>query len=233
MFERIFEDKSTLGISIAVLVVVITLLIIWLLKRSKDVKKNFLLVGASNSGKTRLLCQLLYKKNLLTQISFNGKKKLVSLIDIPGQDKVRRKFFTLYKKTAKALVFVVDSSTFQKEIKDVAQFLYEILTDDLLAKSKMRLLIICNKQDIDLSKGQAYIKSNLEKEIELLRKISGSALKSTGSSGDSKMNFDSLIKNINKQFEFTDLKYFKVEFCETSSLEEEKMSYLKNWLIMN
>lgn len=68
----------------------------------------------------------------------------------------------------------------------------------------------------------------------MLRKISGSALKSTGSSGDSKINFESLLKNSNKQFEFSDLKYFNVEFCEMScNQEEENLSNLKNWLIIN
>ncbi|CAF0731829.1 unnamed protein product [Brachionus calyciflorus] len=239
---EMFEDKSTLGISIGVLVVLITFVILWLLRSKKSTRKNILLIGASNSGKTRLFCELVYQKDALTQISIvpnrgdavikdGGKTKTVSLVDIPGQDKVRRKYFSLYKRSAKAIAFVIDSLSFQKECKDVAQFMYEVLTDETLSKTKLNFLIVCHKQDIDLSKGQSFIKANLEKEIELLRKISTSALTSTsGSSGEAKSNLLVKSNDSNKQFEFSHLKYTNVEFCETSC---QNFDPLRNWLLSN
>lgn len=43
-------------------------------------------------------------------------------------------------------MFVVDSVSFQREMKDVAEFLYQILIDNALLKNAPPLLIACNKQ---------------------------------------------------------------------------------------
>lgn len=50
----------------------------------------------------------------------------------------------------RAVVFVVDSVAFQREMKDVAEFLYQLLTDNTILKNAPPLLIACNKQ------GKAY-----------------------------------------------------------------------------
>lgn len=47
--------------------------------------------------------------------------KTLRIIDLPGHERIRVSKFDQYKKAARALVFVVDSLTFQKEIKDVAE----------------------------------------------------------------------------------------------------------------
>lgn len=43
------------------------------------------------------------------------------LVDLPGQERLRNKFFDQYKSSAKAIIYVVDSVTIQKEIRDVAE----------------------------------------------------------------------------------------------------------------
>jgi len=45
----------------------------------------------------------------------------VRLVDIPGHYRVRDKCLELYKHRAKGIVFVVDSVTAQKDIRDVAE----------------------------------------------------------------------------------------------------------------
>lgn len=49
----------------------------------------------------------------------------------------------------RAIVFVVDSVAFQREMKDVAEFLYQLLTDNTILKNAPPLLIACNKQGKD------------------------------------------------------------------------------------
>lgn len=44
------------------------------------------------------------------------------MVDIPGHERVRNKFFDQYKKSARILVFVVDSCTVQKDVRDVAEW---------------------------------------------------------------------------------------------------------------
>lgn len=49
----------------------------------------------------------------------------------------------------RAIVFVVDSVAFQREVKDVAEFLYQVLVDSTVLKNAPALLIACNKQGIE------------------------------------------------------------------------------------
>lgn len=46
---------------------------------------------------------------------------LMRLVDMPGHERLRLKLLDTYKQSAKALVYVIDSCTVQKEIKDVAE----------------------------------------------------------------------------------------------------------------
>jgi len=123
----------------------------------------------------------------------------------------------MYKRTAKALIFVIESSSFQKELKDVSKFLFELLTDDVLSKSKLKMLIACNKQDLKSSKTSAVVRSTLEKEIELLRVISSSTLKSTG---DNSKNNTSKMALGGNCFQFSDMKNIEVDFCECVAKNE-------------
>ena len=43
-------------------------------------------------------------------------------------------------------MFVVDSATFQKEVRDVAEFLYVLLTDAVISRNGPAILVACNKQ---------------------------------------------------------------------------------------
>lgn len=43
-------------------------------------------------------------------------------------------------------MFVVDSAIFQKEVRDVAEFLYVLLTDAVITRNAPALVVACNKQ---------------------------------------------------------------------------------------
>jgi hypothetical protein len=66
---------------------------------------------------------------------------------------------------------------------------------------------------------------------ELLRKISLSALKSTDGSKSSNKSLQT--SSPDKPFEFADLRNFRVEFCETSSLKSDTLVPVTNWLLAN
>lgn len=51
-----------------------------------------------------------------------------------------------FNRPCRAVVFVVDSAAFQREVKDVAEFLYQVLIDSMSLKNTPSLLIACNKQ---------------------------------------------------------------------------------------
>ena len=48
-----------------------------------------------------------------------------------------------------AVIFVVDSSTFSKKTRDVAEFLYDALCE---SPKTVPFLVACNKQDVHLAK---------------------------------------------------------------------------------
>lgn len=87
------------------------------------------------------------------------------MIDIPGHERLRYKYFDQYKSSAKVVAYVIDSITIQKEIRDVAEFLYNILTDPVILRNSTHVAVICNKQDLPLAKGCNAIKSILEREL--------------------------------------------------------------------
>lgn len=60
----------------------------------------------------------LFRVDLLMVGSFQG---LLKMIDIPGHERLRMKFWDQYKSSARALIFVVDGLTFQKDLRDVAE----------------------------------------------------------------------------------------------------------------
>lgn len=43
-------------------------------------------------------------------------------------------------------MFVVDSAIFQKEVRDVAEFLYDLLTDIVISRNAPAIIVACNKQ---------------------------------------------------------------------------------------
>lgn len=45
----------------------------------------------------------------------------VRIVDIPGHERLRGKFFDDYKSSTRGLVFVLDSTTVHKDVRDVAE----------------------------------------------------------------------------------------------------------------
>ena len=60
-----------------------------------------------------------------------------------------------YASTALAIVYVLDASTITKNIRDVTEFLFQILSDPTIHGNRTSVLIVCNKQDMTLAKGSS------------------------------------------------------------------------------
>lgn len=101
----------------------------FLWKKKSQKRTDLLLTGLCESGKTLLFSQLLHKvvsetftsisENIGDYVNENGKS--LRVVDVPGHERLRGRFFDQYKKTAKGIVFVVDSVTVQKDVRDVAE----------------------------------------------------------------------------------------------------------------
>lgn len=86
-------------------------------------------------------------------------------MDVPGHERLRQVVLDRYKNGARGLLFVVDSTSVQKQIKDVAEYLYTVLTDPVIASLQPPLLVFCNKQDQGTAEGAGIIRAQLEREM--------------------------------------------------------------------
>ncbi|KOB69176.1 Signal recognition particle receptor beta [Operophtera brumata] len=113
----------------------ITLLMFWwCFSRRRHSRKSILLTGLSDSGKTLLFVRLAYsqyrqtftsmKENVEEYVTANHQMRIV---DLPGQERLRNKFFD--------------------------QYLYTILVDPVVQSISPPVLILCNKQDQPIAKG--------------------------------------------------------------------------------
>ncbi|CAH8501896.1 unnamed protein product [Schistosoma rodhaini] len=139
---------------IAVVVCFVTVILYWLSVRKR--LKNVLFIGACDSGKTTLFSSIVYG---------NPSSTFTSLNENVGNLQIDKKMFLVM---IKALVFVIDSKSIQSDVKDVAEFLYNILVDKVFIKNRVKLLVACNKQDATTAKGVSVVTHLLEKELNTL-----------------------------------------------------------------
>lgn len=217
--EPILNDPRYITL-LSLIVLAVTLIFWWIFSRRYTLRNSVLLMGLSDSGKTLLFVRLAYsqyrqtftsmKENIEEYITSN---KTLKIVDLPGQERLRNKFFEQHKSSAKGIVFVIDSINIQKEIRDVAEYLYTILCDPIIQGNTTPLLILCNKQDQPLAKGSQVIKGLLEKEINLVRVTKSNQLQSVD---PSEGNTGSFLGKEGKDFEFSHIRN-KVEFAECSA----------------
>ncbi|OXU27447.1 hypothetical protein TSAR_002486, partial [Trichomalopsis sarcophagae] len=204
-------------------------------RRRTSVGHNVLLTGLCDAGKTLIYARLMHTKYVQTHTSVKENigdaleyNSSVKIVDIPGHERLRYKYFDKYKNSAKGLVFIIDSSTIQKDIRDAAEYLYTLLSDPSLSRN-IPVLILCNKQDHTLAKGSNVIKTLLEKEMNLLRVTKTSQLEATDASSS-----NVYLGKTGKDFEFSHLDK-KVDFAESSAFIKDAetpadIEQLTSWL---
>ncbi|KAF4524844.1 hypothetical protein B566_EDAN014695 [Ephemera danica] len=224
------ENSQLFGILTAIFIVLLTIAVFFLWKRRKGARRGVLLMGLSDCGKTLIFSRILHSRFVHTYTSVKENDAL-KLIDIPGHERVRAKFFDHYKNTARGIVYVVDSVTLQKDIRDVAEFLYNLLTDPVVVSNCPSFLVVCNKQDQTMAKGSTVIKKLLEKELNTLRTTKSSQLESISESGERTI----FLGKESKDFEFEHLGPIRVDFAESTAFNKEKdtspdLSQVEEWL---
>ncbi|KAJ0095970.1 hypothetical protein Patl1_16097 [Pistacia atlantica] len=160
----------------------ILLLFFQLFKRSKS--NTIVLSGLSGSGKTVIFYQLRdgsYHQGTVTSMEPNegtfvlhtesskkGKVKPVHLVDVPGHSRLRPKLEEFLHQAA-GIVFVVDAVEFLPNCRAASEYLYDILTNSIVVKKKVPVLICCNKADKVTAHSKEFIRKQMEKEIDKLR----------------------------------------------------------------
>ncbi|KAK6023394.1 signal recognition particle receptor beta subunit [Ostertagia ostertagi] len=108
-----FAEPNLLAIVVAALVVFLTVAFFFY-RSLKSKADTFLLVGLSDSGKTHIFGKIANKS-----------------VDFPGAERLRKQLVEKWLKKERAslrgITFVVDSSSFSKRSRDVAEFLTMLL----------------------------------------------------------------------------------------------------------
>jgi len=223
---------TILSIIVAVITILLPIIIYSYLSR-KSLSKSVLLVGLSDAGKTVLFSQLIGNRFVSSVTSMKEtesllktrNRKSINLIDLPGFERLRMKFWDDFKLRAKAVVFVVDGTDFVNNIRDVADLLYNYLVDDFVISKRIPFLVTVTKQDETRAKSAKVVQKQLEREINAIRETRFGALSSTGDD-----NTRAILGKIDKEFSFNDLKN-PIEFVECSAAEDNtQLESVLNWL---
>lgn len=144
------------------------------LKKGKKENTVFL-VGLSGSGKTTLFYYLIAKQNTPTitsqipnEYDIVKSNKRMHLVDLPGHPRIRTEVMNRLKE-ATGIIFTIDSETVLKNMSDIANFLYDILSDTTIIQNKVPFLILATKSDIKGSRDIDLIQQELEKELDFIR----------------------------------------------------------------
>ena len=224
-----------------VLIATVVLLLQSLRRRKKG--KVVCLIGLSNSGKTLLFYRILHHNYVRTQNSMKENKseyqvskqhgQYVQLVDIPGDERLRARLFKQHRSSLLAVIWVVDSVNFPKELQELAHLAVDLFTDPTIIKGKVPFLVACNKQDLMLARGCDEIKQKLEDEISQVE-ISHAA--KLGGHTDAKDAQLDLVKCTDGKFKFSSLPN-KIQFLHCSArgkgLEEScvaEVDGIKQWI---
>ena len=64
-----------------------------------------------------------------------------------------------------AVVLVIDSINFPQEVRGVSELTFDLLSERVVHKRQVPVLVACNKQDMALARGCSNIQKELEKEM--------------------------------------------------------------------
>ncbi|KAI7898954.1 signal recognition particle receptor beta subunit-domain-containing protein [Cokeromyces recurvatus] len=224
------DDSLLIKAIITTSILLITTVIGILLYTKKQTKNTILLLGTSNAGKTAMYIWLKSGKKHPTvssikenegQITVN--KKTFELIDIPGHERVRYRY-TDFLPVTRSIIFVIDSTSISRQIRPVAEYLYDILAKPIVQKQRIPILIACNKSDMITALPIEKIKTLLELEINRLRNTRTARVEQQ-EEDDEQEEFlgyegeDFKLNHVDNRIDF-----------ESCSVENQDLANIKDWI---
>ncbi|KAI8136532.1 signal recognition particle receptor beta subunit-domain-containing protein [Fennellomyces sp. T-0311] len=218
--------------AVAVALLIVSVLIGFVFKR-KSSKTTILLLGATDAGKTALYTRLRYGKKAQTVTSMKENEgplvienKTFDLVDMPGHERVRFRYAD-YLPVARAIVFVVDSTTITRQIRVAGEYLYNVLAQPQVQKQRIPILIACNKTDLITALPKEKIQQRLEMEINRLRSTRTAAVEQQESGMDDEQ--EAFLGYEGEDFKFEQLDN-NVDF-ETCSVEKDELEGITDWIV--
>jgi len=158
-------------------------------KRTKR-GNNLLFLGQCGAGKTTLFFRLRDREE--KQVTTVSSLKMIrdsfqikmgdegatigplEVVDCPGHLRLRGKSTDLVPE-ARCIVYLVDSED-KPRLKDVAEHLYELFTNQEVMSLGIPILLALNKIDLPSARTEKFIMEELEREIEQMRVSRGATL---------------------------------------------------------
>ncbi|EPB81104.1 hypothetical protein HMPREF1544_12189 [Mucor circinelloides 1006PhL] len=224
------DNSLLIKAAIAVTVLLVVTVIGLSLFTKKQSKNTVLLLGISDAGKTAMYILLKNGKNRPTvssmkenegQITINN--KMFELVDMPGHDRVRYRFADFLPVT-RSIVFVIDSTKVSREIRPVAEYLYDVLAKPIVQKQRTPILIACNKADMITALPTEKIKLLLETELNRLRGTRTARVEQQESDEQ-----EAFLGYEGEDFKFDHVDN-DIEF-ESCSVENQDLEKIKDWIV--
>lgn len=164
-------DNIYLTIALTVIVILLTIFII---KRFKKPLNLILLIGQPDAGKTAIFSRLVFNRPKKTITSLKENEAIIRdlnirLIDLPGAERLRVRLWEHYRNKAKHIMYVIDSTKIDSNLRDVCEYLYQILADELVYKNNTSVTVVCHKQDLSGKKDKEAMRSILEDELNAIK----------------------------------------------------------------
>ncbi|RKP06437.1 signal recognition particle receptor beta subunit-domain-containing protein [Thamnocephalis sphaerospora] len=214
------------------------------LRRASGVKADsILLVGARGSGKTNMLARLEHDAWVETHTSLKDNSVMVALddegklctrvIDVPGHEKLRYQTHH-FTPVARGIVFVLDAARLGKDIRQVAEYLYDILTDSRVAQREIPILLACHKADLATAYAPKRCREMLETEIDRIRVTRTAAVDSQTAEQEQHSAAERYLGYEGETFRFDHLPN-DVQEVACSSLQEtseanDRLGSVKEWM---
>ncbi|KAH9285525.1 Signal recognition particle receptor subunit beta [Echinococcus granulosus] len=150
----------------------------------------------------------------------------LKIVDVPGLEKLRFECINKQRANTGGVIFVIDSTSIQNTLKDTAEYLFDLMTNATLARSRAPFLILCNKNDLPDAKDAVSIEQMLETELTTLCRTKANAL--AGLDGHQELRVP-LVKKSGEKFLFAECKHHCVTFA-TCSVTSTDISPVRLWL---
>ena len=90
--------------------------------------------------------------------------KTVHVVDFPGHSRLRS-YLPHFTPITSTIIYLIDAVDADDQLRQNAEYLYDLLTTKTLINNKVTMLIACNKRDMLTAKPKTLIKTSLEKEM--------------------------------------------------------------------
>ena len=142
----------------------------------------------------------------------------IDVVDVPGHPRLRQQVLKKYSSSVGGIVFVLDAVS--TNVRDSAEFLYDVLTDPVIDERVPPILLFCNKSDCKNAKSKTFITKQLEAELSKLKETRMS-LNATGSSSKESGDAPLMLGLQDVDFKFSEHSPCEVSFEVGSAMKGE------------